>query len=95
MPSHVANSAWTIPALVATDAAAATLVLAAGTAKYQLIVVNEGGEAVRIAFDGEDASSTHGLSLAAGEGFHWLYDVPSGKISGYSTNTVNVFVAYC
>lgn len=85
---------WVVPALVATDAAAATDILAAGLAKTDLIIRNETDEPLRVNFDGEDATSVLGLVLGLGEAFVWQGNVPTGKISGYSTNTCNVFVAY-
>jgi hypothetical protein len=85
---------WVIPALVATDAAVATTILAAGTAVTDLIVINETNEPLRVRFDGSAATSVRGILLAQGEGIQWQGNVPSGVISGYSTNTCNVFVAY-
>lgn len=87
---------WTQPALVATNAASATDVLAAGVATNRLIIVNESGsDSVRIRWDGSDASSTRGLSLAPGKGLSFgSGEVPTGKISAYSTNAVNLNVSY-
>jgi hypothetical protein len=89
--------AWTNAALVAVSAASATDVLAAATATKGLIVTNESGtETVRIRFDNSAASATVGVPLSPGKSLIWKKgEVPSGKISAYSTNASTINVAYC
>ncbi len=92
-----AQRAWTMPALVATNAGSATTVLAAGLAVNGLMIVNEDAtNPVRLRFDGSDATSVLGLPLAAGKGVFFAQgQVPSGKISAYGASAVNLSVAYC
>jgi hypothetical protein len=94
--SSLGTATWVLPAAVTTNAAAATDILAAGLAGRKLVVFNSHeSESARIAFDGSDASSTHGLPIAAGRWISFDFaEVPDGKISAYTTNAGQVGVAY-
>lgn len=83
-----AAAAHVMPARVSLEAATPTDVLAAGLATSYVLIVNvHADEVINVAFDGQDASSSHGHPLAAGAFIERTgKGVPTGKISAYAAD---------
>lgn len=87
---------WANVAIISTNNGSATLLLAAATARQSLLISNEdAANAVRIRFDGSDATSDTGILLLAGRAIYFAPgDAPLGKVSAYATAVVAISVAY-
>lgn len=79
-----------------TIAGSATDLIAAGIATEALIISNEDPtNAIRLRFDGQDATATVGLLLPGGRNLYFANgEVPVGKVSAYGAIAVPVSVHY-
>lgn len=88
---------WVLPANVTITADTPIDVLAAGAAQKTLMIINiSASQTVYVAWDGANASATHGIPLAAGKGLVFSYgEVPISKITAFSVSAAGtLFVAY-
>lgn len=87
---------WNHVPPVNTNIGSATLLIAAGVATQALIIANEDATtAIRVRFDGSDATNTMGLLLLAGRTLYFANgEVPSGKVSAFCASAVPVSVHY-
>lgn len=96
MAADKSTRPWNHRPVFNTNAGSATLMIAAGIATEALIIANEDATtAIRVRFDGSDATSTTGLLLPAGRTLYFANgEVPVGKVSAYCASAVPVSVHY-
>lgn len=96
MAAEYATRPWNHRPVFDTNVGSATDLIAAGIATQALVISNEDAtNAIRLRFDGLDATATTGILLKAGQSIYFAGgEVPNGKVSAYADAAVAVSVAY-